>query len=215
MNENLDINQAKANKKLFISIIVLVSSLVIITMSLSYAYFSINFKGTAEVTNDAAAKFSVTSTLTSANVISADKMNLIEAKDVDTAAKKITFDVQNQSTSTVSAKYTLKIVEGSITKNLCSQYFKWKLVKGTEQIASGDFSKAVPNVTEGTTATDVASFTMEIISDAAARTLAKGVKEDLTFYVWLENNANVNQAYLTNGSFSGKLSLEAYPTKET
>lgn len=215
MNENLDVKQKNINKRLFISTSILVFSLVIITMSVSYAYFSVSFRGTASVSNDSAAKFNVTSTLNNATAITADKMNLIEASAVTTSAKKVDFSVTNPSTSTVSAKYTLKIVSGSISKNLCSKYFKWRLVKGTSQIAEGNFAGAVSGVTEGTTTTDQASFTKELLGSSNAQTLAAGGTDNLTLYLWLENDAAANQLYLTNGSFSGKLSLEAVPVKTT
>ena len=52
-----------------------------------------------------------------------------------------------------------------------------------------------------------------LIADENARSLSIGATDTITLYLWLENDDNVDQLYLTNGTFSGKLSLNATPVK--
>ena len=203
-----------SNKKLLLSALILVSSIVIIGLSLTYAYFETTYTGSENVTGNKAAVLNVTTTLDSNTAINAQELSLINSGEVESKAKKFTFSVTNNSTSTVKAKYTVNLSNYSITKNLQSKYFKWKLVVnngGTSKTFQGTFENGTePNGNDKTVQNNLSK---ELIKDAEGVELAVGATNNLTFYVWLENDAGVNQLYLTNGSFSGKLSVEAIPAK--
>ena len=209
-----------SNKKLLISASILVFSIVVIGFSLTYAYFTVGYGGKAEVKDNQAAILNVDSDLKNASAINETEMALISEEEVETEAKKVTFDVINKGTSTVNAKYVVKLIDYSITKNLSSKYFKWKLVVNpgeSEQVFSGNFLQNPED--EGTELTGVhdtdtlTGLTKDLITEDEAVTLNIGKTDNLVFYVWLENDESDNQIYLTNGEFRGRLSLEAYPTK--
>lgn len=216
--ENKKVKQEKAsNKKLFVMSTILVVSLVVLGISFSYAYFALRYRGTAEVPENNAAVLNVSSTLTSATAINASRMNLISATDVDTQAKNVSFSVTNENTSNVNAKYIVKLVDFTVTKNLSSQFFKWKLVvnPGTseEKSLTGNFLDNTI-ATEGTSdITQLSGLTKILVTEENALPLSIGMTDNLIFYIWLENSDTIDQQYLTNGSFSGKLALEAFPSK--
>ena len=209
-------------KKLLFSVTILVCSIVIIGFSLTYAYFEVSYTGSENVTGNKAATLNVTSTLQNADAINESEMVLIESSQVEDKARKVTFNVKNENNSNVKAKYTVKLVNYSITKNLSSEYVKWKLVvthgSGSPSTFQGNFLQS--NVPEGTRLQNngqgedvITSLNKELIPENQALELAAGASDTLTFYVWLENDSTKDQLYLTNGKFSGKLSVEAYPSK--
>ncbi len=208
-----------SSKKLLISASILVFSIVVIGFSLTYAYFTVGYGGKADINGNQAAILNVDSDLKNASAINETEMALINEEDVETEARKVTFDVINQGTSTVNAKYVVKLIDYSITKNLSSKYFKWKLVVNpgeSEQVFTGNFLQNPED--EGTKLVGDASdkltgLNMELISEDEALTLNIGKTDHLVFYVWIENDNALNQIYLTNGEFRGRLSLEAFPTK--
>ena len=208
-----------SNKRLLISASILVFSIVVIGFSLTYAYFSVGYGGKAEVNGNQAAILNVDSDLKNASAINETEMALINQEDVENEAKKVTFDVINQGSSTVNAKYIVKLIDYSITKNLSSKYFKWKLVVNpgeSEQVFTGNFLQSPED--EGTKLTgddtdNLTGLNKVLIDEDEAITLNIGKTDHLVFYVWIENDSALNQIYLTNGEFRGRLSLEAFPTK--
>lgn len=203
-------------------ITIFVLAIVIFGVSTSYAYYVANIKGQASVDESKTAVLNVTTTLENAPAISASKMTIINAADYLTKAQKVDFSITNQSTSNVKAKYTLKLVEMSITKNLSSKYFKYAVIvnagKDNEKTFTGNFLDEENIAPENTSVTKdnpetVTGLTKNLIDEDNALILDIGSTDTLSFYIWVENDDNVDQLYLTNGNFSAKLSIDAYPTK--
>lgn len=205
-------------KNHLIKIGVLVVAIITIGISLSYAYYSANMSGESELPSTTAARLDLTSTLTDAQVINNAKLSLTNPSDVKTKAEKVEFAVQNANTSTVAGKYYVYLTDIKLTKNLYSEYFKWQLVRVTgsneSEIASGNFATAVRvgNMTEGE-ASNVLTTAEDIGLNKVALQIPVNTTDNLIFRVWLENDENVNQVDLTNGSFQGKLKIEATPVK--
>ena len=203
-------------------IIIFVLAIVIFGVSTSYAYYVANIKGQASVDESKTAVLNVTTTLENAPAISASKMTIINAADYLTKAQKVDFSITNQSTSNVKAKYTLKLVEMNITKNLSSKYFKYAVVvnagKSTAKTYTGNFLDEKYIAPEKTSVTKenpetVKGLTKNLIDEDNALILNIGSTDTLSFYIWVENDDAVDQLYLTNGNFSAKLSVDAYPVK--
>lgn len=194
--------------------------LLVITMGIgiSYAFYMIGMTGRSDVSQSTAAVLNLTTTLEQVDRINTDKLQLIEITNnnyAEVVTDKVTFTVTNESTSNVNGKYNLYLKEMALTKNLSSQYFKWAaVVSGTNsKIVTGNFLDTTNLGVEGNTdRTIVSNLTKTLIDDANALSLAPGQTDTVTFYIWLEN-ANVDQLYLTNGSFSGKLAIDAVPVK--
>lgn len=184
----------------------------------SYAYYMINLAGRSNMSESTAANLNITTTLAEVDRINTDKLQLTQITNnnyAEVVTDKVTFTITNESTSNVSGKYNLYLKEFALSKNLSSQYFKWAVVvSGTNsRTITGNFLDATAIAPEGTTDRTVASnLTKVLINDTNALTLNPGQTDTVTFYIWLED-ANVDQLYLTNGSFSAKLAIDAVPTK--
>lgn len=205
-----------------IKIAVFVLAIVVFGISVSYAYYSANMKGSTDVSQSYAGTFDVTTTLSSATAINTSRLALIESGTYLNSAEKVSFTVTNQTTSDVKAKYTINLVEMSITKNLSSEYFKWALVfnagTSTEKTITGNFLDSTNIAPEGTTVDKdspetVTGLTKALLNDTNAQILDIGSTDAVDFYIWLENDSSLDQLYLTNGAFSAQLSLDAVPSR--
>lgn len=205
-------------KKQITKIGVLVFAIVIIGISLSYAYYSANISGKGEIPSTNAARLDLTSTLTDSKAINNPKLTLIDASAVKEMAEKVEFSVTNADTSTVNGKYYVYLTDVHITKNLYSKYFKWELVRVTSniesQVSTGDFTNAVRmgSIVEGEDE-KVLTDIEDIGLNKVALQIEPGNTDQYIFRLWLENDPVNNQIELTEGSFQGKLKIEATPTK--
>ena len=204
-------------KKYTVIVIIFVISIMVIGVSVSYSFFNISVEGSKDVPPSTAAPFEVTTTLNDATAINAAQLALIDGSTYEDNAEKVSFSVTNSSSSGAKAKYTIDLVEMSITKNLASKYFKWALVVNPEgdnrQVFTGDFADASIGAEGNSDTTLVEGLTKTLLSEEEALTLDIGATDNLDFYIWLENDDSVDQLYLTNGDFSGKLSMNAVPTR--
>ena len=198
--------------------IIVILLVITIGIGISYAFYMIGMTGRSDVSQSTAAVLNLTTTLEQVDRINTDKLQLTDITNnnyAEVVTDKVTFTVTNESSSNVNGKYNLYLKELALTRNLSSQYFKWAaVVSGTNsKIVTGNFLDTTNLGVEGNTdRTIVSNLTKTLIDDANALTLAPGQTDTITFYIWLEN-ANVDQLYLTNGSFSGKLAIDAVPVK--
>lgn len=209
----------KLKKKSFVKntvlISVLVVSIIVIGISLSFAYFTMSIQGSSDTGNNQAAILNVTTTLTTADAINATSLAIIDGSEYLTKAESIEFTVTNNTDSNVNALYTINMTDITISKNMLSQYFKWALVinSDTSNAITGSFQD-LSLADEGNSDTSTVTMGSKVlIADENARSLSIGATDTITLYLWLENDNNVDQLYLTNGTFSGKLSLNATPVK--
>ncbi len=194
--------------------VLFVVSLVVLAVSVSYSFFNIRVSGEVQKkTPDGAGDFLVTSTLNDSDIINAAELALIDGTNYLTEAESVSFSVTNSVDSDVNAKYTIDIDEMSLSKNLASKYFKWVIIVNGEEKARGDFADETiaPEGTSDTTL--VENLTKHLITEENALSLNIGATDNLVFYMWLENDEAVDQLYLTNGTFKGKLSMSAVPSK--
>jgi len=208
----------KEMKNHFIKIGIFVVAIITIGISLSYAYYNANTSGNANIPAINSGELNITSTLASSSAINNSKMSLINADEVSKSADKVEFSVTNQNTSTVNGKYFVYLTDIKISKNLYSKYFKWELVRvtasGENQIATGNFATATRKDTPvDSEESNVLTTAEDITLNSTILQIAKGTTDNLIFRIWLENDASINQIELTNGSFQGKLKIEASPVK--
>lgn len=198
--------------------IIVILLVISIGIGISYAYYTIGMTGNSNVSESTAAILNMTTNLASVDRINTTQLQLTDITDgnyAEVVTDKVTFTITNESTSNVNGKYNLYLKELALSKNLSSQYFKWAaVVSGTNtRVVTGNFLDATAIGAEGTTdRTVVSNLTKTLIPDTNALTLQPGQTDTINFYIWLEN-APVDQVYLTNGSFSGKLAVDAVPVK--
>ena len=194
-------------------VLVFVISIMVFGVSVSYSFFNLQVSGSADTGRNETPPFEVTTTLNDASIIDSAELALIDGADYLTKAESVSFSVTNSPSSAVSAKYTIDLVEMSLSKNLASKYFKWAIVVNGTETYTGDFVDESVS-TEPSSDTEVVSdLTKTLIGEEEAITLNVGETDNLVFYIWLENDDVVDQLYLTNGDFSGKLSMSAVPTR--
>ena len=189
--------------------------IVVAGITISYAYYTLNMRGSTTTDTNQAANLNITTTLTGTTAINTSNLVLIDGTDLS-KAEKVSFSVTNNTDSTVDAKYTINLIDMSLTQNLFSKYFKWALVMNgdTTNKIVGDFQDETGVIQEGETSTTSQTVaTKNLITEENALPLAIGATDTIDFYIWLQDDDNVNQIYLTSGTFSSKLSLNAFPSK--
>ena len=189
--------------------------IVVAGITISYAYYTLNMRGSTTTDTNQAANLNITTTLTGTTAINTSNLVLIDGTDLS-KAEKVSFSVTNNTDSTVDAKYTINLIDMSLTQNLFSKYFKWALVINgdTTNKIVGDFQDETGVIQEGETSTTSQTVaTKNLITEENALPLAIGATDIIDFYIWLQDDDNVNQIYLTSGTFSSKLSLNAFPSK--
>ena len=196
--ENLEIQKDNTKKRILLGSLIIVVSIVIIGISLSYAYFlnevqEINpdNQGTNITSGE------LTMNLTSEKYITANGASLINDADIVTKGDYTSFSVTLPSDADASsASYSLYLTELTISDNFKSKYVKWALYNadGTSELASGDFS----NATSGTN-----------INLKDNISITKGTTNSYRLYIWLSNDPDNNQIDLLEGSLSTKVGFRA------
>ena len=215
---------SNSNKRNITKVIILVVSLIVIGVSGTYAYFTMSLTGEPSETKATSGVFKVVSSLEDTSAINNTRLRLIDVADKDTKAEKLTFTVTSLTETNVDARYYIQLKNIKLSKNLYNSYLKWEISKDTgEVLASGDFSQAKrdgePTENEAdnvlTNAQDI-DLTTSIYTTSGENGLVLKQKttETLVFRIWLQNDPNTNQIDLTNGSFLGRLFLEAVPISE-
>lgn len=209
-------NENKGNKRQLKKVLILVVALIVLAFSGTYAYFSTNFVGKPSTTTVTSGVFDVESSLETESAIRNRRMVLIHVTDTqdqrDEKADKLTFTVTSTDESTVDGEFNIYLKDIKLTKNLYTKYLKWELLKGNEIINSGNFENAVRVDTpideeEDKVITDVEEFQL----NTTALSLPKNTTQTYTFRMYLLDDPKKNQIELTEGSFNGRLYLEAVP----
>ena len=166
----------------------IITALLVCATGVSFAYFML--KAPTNVVNVSVDTGKINfylDTLATANISSA---KLDEKGDNK-------FQVRNNSTKGI--KFDIYLTNISISNNLKSNDFKWKLYKGEtkeSEIANG-------------TGSNFTSTEYKLTS--SQQTLAQNSNATYVLEIWLANSDSVNQSNLFSGSFSGKIKVTARP----
>ena len=172
----------------YLSIVVIIASF---TFRLSYAYFAahgISGESYQTVINSGDLQLSFLDT----QYISSDKLVIIDEEEVATDAEKSIFKVKNTSNYNASYQIDLGV---TISENLISGDFKWELLVDGVRNNIGTFA-------------DVSSGSSIKLTDSNID-IAPGEENNLELRIWLQNDPNRNQIELSEGTFTGVVSLTA------
>lgn len=197
-------------------VMILVVSLIVIGVSGTYAYYTLSMSDPS-TTSAKSGVFKVESSLETTNAINNNKIRLINNIEKEIKAEKVIFTVTSKSESTIDGEYYIYLKDILLSKNLYTKYLHWELVKNNVVEASGDFADAASKRTDTPVANEADNVVTSISEMKLNETplhLNKNSKDTLIFRLWLENDPNVNQIAITNGSFAGRLYLEAFPVSE-
>lgn len=195
----------KNTKAYILGSLIITMAIVIIGLSLSYAYYMNTIKETnADKQGVSITSGELTMNFATSRTITANAAGLIDDTNILTEAEYTAFSVTLPSNAKVNnAAYELYLTDTKMTSNFKSTYLKWALYSANTEVATGDFSGVtLSNATNGvSTASDIALLNN--------KTITKGTTTEYKLYIWLSNDKNNNQTELLNGSLSTKVGFRA------
>ena len=200
----------KKDRKLLIWSVILVCLLILLGISLTYAYFARDFSIEGEEPETVVETGKLDIDFITSEYIKNDDAKLIDDSVAYREADKTQFSVTRSALNTVEyVYYTLQLVDINISDNLKSPYLKWRLYEtaditaDTKPLNYGDFS-------------DLNCFTNEEGKETCAMDLfdtkiplAKTVTDDFVLLIWLSNDDSKNQTELLKGNISAKVQVTA------
>lgn len=204
MENNVD----NSKKRVILGSLIIVVSIVIIGLSLSYAYY-VNTIRETNADNQGASLTSgnLSMDFTTSQNINATSASLINDADILSEENNnyTAFSISFAEDNTVSeATYNIYLTDISMTENFKSSYVKWALYRANNTLVTqGDFSNVTLNGTGSGThnASDITLASESITS-------VEGTKS-YKLYIWLSNDPDNNQISLLNGSLSAKVGFRA------
>lgn len=199
--------ESKSKAKKVICTAVLILSVFMLGISLSYAFFNNFVKKTDGENNPAVVKSGeLDITFNTSQYINNNSAELVEEADLqDDAnyASKFTVDKSSKSTAK-NIKYDIYLKDIKISDNLKdSPYLKWKLlnVKTGESI-KGNFTDIVKDKCSSGSGTCYKKYLKSNITLTAAT--------DYILYIYLEYSATENQNSILEGTLSTKVAIDSY-----
>lgn len=208
MENNVD----NSKKRVILGSLIIVVSIVIIGLSLSYAYY-VNTIRETNADNQGASLTSgnLSMDFTTSQNINATSASLINDADILSEENNnyTAFSISFAEDNTVSeATYNIYLTDISMTENFKSSYVKWALYRANNTanntlVTQGDFSNVTLDGTGSGThnASDITLASESITS-------VEGTKS-YKLYIWLSNDPDNNQISLLNGSLSAKVGFRA------
>lgn len=205
----------KSTKAYVLGALIIVMSIVIIGLSVSYAYY-IN---TIEEINPGNQGVSVTSGELTMNFATSQSINALSAgliRDEDITkttggADYTAFSITFPNDSKVdNAAYSLFLTDTTMTSNFKSSYVKWALYSADTEVAAGDFSGVTL-----TSSTGEDCSTKGVVCDASNISLrdnvaiTKGTTTSYKLYIWLSYDETELQNSLLEGTLSTKVGFRA------
>lgn len=210
IKNNPENTKDNTKKRIILGSLIIVMSIVIIGLSISYAYYL----NTIEEVNPENQGTNITSGKLSMNFATSQYINataagLIDDEDVlDPSNNNFTqFSVSFVEDNSVdSATYNLYLTEISMTQNFKNEDVKWALYNSSnELIANGNFSSA----TLSSTANGDGTYNADNITLKNDITISPGTTNSYKLYIWLSNDDQTNQIDLLNGTLNAKVGFRA------
>lgn len=210
IKNNPENTKDNTKKRIILGSLIIVMSIVIIGLSISYAYYL----NTIEEVNPENQGTNITSGKLSMNFATSQYINataagLIDDEDVlDPSNNNFTqFSVSFADDNSVdSATYNLYLTEISMTQNFKNEDVKWALYNSSDvQVANGNFSTA----TLSSTANDDGTYNADNITLKNDITISPGTTNSYKLYIWLSNDDQTNQIDLLNGTLNAKVGFRA------
>lgn len=200
--------EAKISKNYVIICAIFVVSLLILGISLTYAFFETDISSNFTETKFTTGTFSMDTNLTDASVINATNMTLLNTDEVESKSEKINFTAQAKNNT--NAKFNIYLKNITISSNMIDSSFKWQLLADNKVISSGDFSDITKNGKLSTSKTST-----NLIKYYDTYYLTKVGKfngnNEMNFEIRLYLlNSSVDQSSLIDGTFEASAAIEGY-----
>ena len=200
--------ETKISKNYVIICAIFVAALLILGISLTYAFFETDISNDFTETKFTTGTFSMDTNLTDASVINASNMTLLNTNEVESKSEKINFTAQAKNNN--NAKFNIYLKNITISSNMIDSSFKWQLLADNKVISSGDFSDITKNgkLSTSKTSTDLVKYydTYYLIK-AGNFNGNNEMKFEIRLYLL---NSSVDQSSLIDGTFSSSAAIEGY-----
>lgn len=200
--------EKKISKKYMVICIVFVCALLILGISLTYAFFEADLSSNFTETKVTTGTFDISTNLNDTSVINASNMNLLTESEIATKAEKITFTAQAKNNK--NAKYNIYLKNIKISSNMINSSFKWQLLADNKVISSGDFSDMTKNgkLSSSKTSTDsIKYYDSYYLKQAGSFNGNSEMNFEIRLYLL---NSSVDQSSLLGGTFEASAAIEGY-----
>lgn len=197
----------KSNSKYLIMCLIFVVAIIVIGVSLSYAFTVADITGDFTETTIQAGTFDIETSLTNMDALNASNMLLINEDEIETEAETLEFTVASKSTSDNAGKFNVYLKNIKISNNLISNDFKWQLLMDDKIIANGSFGDIS---TTNTSDSDTNYYDTYYLKKGIDFNGFNTSNLELRIYLL---NSSLDQSNLLNGTFECKVAIEAYTTK--
>lgn len=200
--------ETKISKNYVIICAIFVVALLILGISLTYAFFETNISNDFTETKFTTGTFSMDTNLTDASVINASNMTLLNTNEVESKSEKINFTAQAKNNN--NAKFNIYLKNITISSNMIDSSFKWQLLADNKVISSGDFSDITKNgkLSTSKTSTDLVKYYDTYYLKKAGNFNGNNeMNFEIRLYLL---NSSVNQSSLIDGTFSSSAAIEGY-----
>ena len=200
--------ETKISKNYVIICAIFVVALLILGISLTYAFFETNISNDFTETKFTTGTFSMDTNLTDASVINASNMTLLNRNEVESKSEKINFTAQAKNNN--NAKFNIYLKNITISSNMIDSSFKWQLLADNKVISSGDFSDITKNgkLSTSKTSTDLVKYYDTYYLKKAGNFNGNNeMNFEIRLYLL---NSSVDQSSLIDGTFSSSAAIEGY-----
>mgnify|MGYP004508880323 FL=1 len=200
--------ETKISKNYVIICAIFVVALLILGISLTYAFFETNISNDFTETKFTTGTFSMDTNLTDASVINASNMTLLNTNEVESKSEKINFTAQAKNNN--NAKFNIYLKNITISSNMIDSSFKWQLLADNKVISSGDFSDITKNgkLSTSKTSTDLVKYYDTYYLKKAGNFNGNNeMNFEIRLYLL---NSSVDQSSLIDGTFSSSAAIEGY-----
>lgn len=200
--------ETKISKNYVIICAIFVVALLILGISLTYAFFETDISNDFTETKFTTGTFSMDTNLTDASVINASNMTLLNTNEVESKSEKINFTAQAKNNN--NAKFNIYLKNITISSNMIDSSFKWQLLADNKVISSGDFSDITKNgkLSTSKTSTDLVKYYDTYYLKKAGNFNGNNeMNFEIRLYLL---NSSVDQSSLIDGTFSSSAAIEGY-----
>lgn len=200
----------KSNKYI-IMCIVFVVALIILAFSISFAYIKLEVTGETTETKIETSTYDIETTLSSATAFNVSDMMLINEEEIDIKSERVSFKVKAKDSNLKEGKFSVYFKDVAISNGLIDSNFKWQIIMDGEVLDSGDFSTIQMNGIKSTTVSDTETMKYYDSFNLKSNIEFNGFNESsIEIRIYLLNDSTRNQNNLMNGTFQGKVGIEAY-----
>lgn len=173
---------------------VLVCSLIMLTLSISYSYYNIGVTKVNDLDETTVYTGSLVIKFETSRYINNTSILPIKDENVATKADHTDFTITHDTGSTLDTYYFVSLVDVTISDNFkASNDFRWSLLLDGTEVSSGDFTSI--------------NGSQLLLTDTPIL-LEVGDTDSLELRIWIRET-EVDQSSLYNGKFAGKVQVTA------